>query len=145
MSKYKRKQGDWDKKGSKDDPKVLIGFAYIDVTQGQSFRKWNENSELLLKLIEITHTLNKLTYSQAITQSIIEEYDVNDKTKFTVNNMPCSSKWKYPKTLSNNNVKWCKIRLGSTRRVIGFMEKNLFQVVFLDKDHEFYPTEPHNT
>ena len=139
---YSRKQGDWGEKGGKDAPKVVLSLEYIDVTQGQSLRQWSNSGDLLLKLTEIGAALNKLTYSKAITDGIISEYDID---RFMVNNMPNGSEWNYPRTLVKKDVRWCKIRLGSTRRVIGFMEKNVFQVVFLDKDHEFYPTEPHNT
>lgn len=143
---YKREQGKWQKKGSKEEAlKVLISFERLDITQGQTLKQWNDDGDLLLKLIEMSALLNKLTYSQAITQKYIIEYNVDDKTKFSATNMPLTSVWKYPKNLLNKKVKWCKIRLGSTRRVIGHMDNNIFYVIFLDKDHDFYPTEPNNT
>ncbi|RJE72759.1 hypothetical protein [Reichenbachiella sp. MSK19-1] len=142
---YSRSQGNWQGKGGKDQSKVLMSFEKLDITQGQSLREWNNEGDLLLKLTEINATLNKTTYSRAITDGIIEEYDIHDSSKFSTNNMPKSSKWKYPLTLTDKNVKWCKIRLGSTRRVIGYLEKDVFYIVFLDKDHQFYPTEPNNT
>jgi hypothetical protein len=143
---YNRAQGNWGKKGSKEDAlKVLLSFEYLDITQGQTLKQWSDNGDLLLKLTEMSAILNKLTYSQAIIQKHIIEYNIDDNTKFSASNMPLVSAWKYPKGLLNKKVKWCKIRLGSTRRVIGYMDNNIFYVVFLDKDHEFYPTEPNNT
>jgi hypothetical protein len=146
MSKnFKRSQGDWGKKGSKDEPKVLLSFEKVDIVQGQSLKQWNSEGDLLLKLLEMNAELNKSTYFQAITKKLIVEYDINDKSKFGQNNMPKDSKWTYPKHLNKKDVKWCKIRLGSTRRVIGYMEDHVFKVIFLDKDHQFYPTDPHDT
>lgn len=143
-SGYKRAQGSWDKKGEKDSPKVLLSFEDLDIVQGQTLKQWSD-AGILLKLIEVTAVLNKLTFSQAITQSLIAEYNVNDNTKFSADGMPKDSEWKYPINLKQERVKWCKIRLGSTRRVIGFMKENVFHVVFLDKNHKFYPSEPNNT
>jgi hypothetical protein len=145
-SNYERVQGSWSKKGSKEDsPKVLLSFEFLDITQGQSLKQWSNDNDLLLKLTEMYAALNKLTLRQALIEKYIIEYDIDDNKKFASNNMPLDSAWKYPKILPNKRVKWCKIRLGSTRRIIGYLESNVFYAVFLDKDHEFYPTEPNNT
>jgi hypothetical protein len=140
-----RVQGSLGAKGSKGQPKVLVSYEKLDITQGQTLREWGNENALLLKLSEIIAILNKLTYSQAITNGIIIDYAVTDSSKFNSNGMPKSSKWPYPKHLTTKNVNWCKIRLGSTRRVIGYMITNVFYIVYLDKDHKFYPTEPRNS
>jgi hypothetical protein len=138
----KRSQGNWSKKGGKNQPKVYVSFENLDIQQGQTLMDWNK-SGIALPLLNVVAALSKITYSQAITDGLVTEYD--DQAKFGSDNMPKSSKWKYPVTISSPDIKWCKIRLGSTRRVIGFMKGNVFHAVFLDENHEFYPTEPKNT
>ena len=84
--------------------------------------------------------LNKLTVAKALAEQHIIEYDISDKKKWNKNNMPKVSKWKYPKTVPRDNVPWSKIRLGSKLRVIGYLEINVFYVVFLDNGHDFFPS-----
>ncbi|MEK7432360.1 MAG: hypothetical protein AABZ74_04445 [Cyanobacteriota bacterium] len=59
-------------------------------------------------------------------------------------NFPEKSNFEYPKYISQN-VNWASIGLKGKERVIGFVENNIFYIVFLDKEHEFWLTEKKNT
>lgn len=140
MANYIRVQGQEGRRGSKKDPRVVLSFEYLDIQQGQTFREWNDSRDLL-KLLEIAQTLNKLSVGRALADQIIIQYIDRDKKKWNDLNMPKASKWKYPLTLEKNDVPWSKIELGRKLRVIGYLEFNIFYAVFLDKNHEFFPSE----
>lgn len=139
MTNYGRNQGQEGRRGSKKEPKVVLSFEYLDIQQGQTLKEWNKNDDLL-KLQEMGQTLNKLTLGQALAQQHIVQYDISDKTKWGKNNMPKVSKWKYPTTVPRDDVPWSKIELGRKLRVIGYLEMNVFYVVFLDNGHKFFPS-----
>ena len=65
---------------------------------------------------------------------------------------PQDGGFKIPEALKTAEVKWARLRLTGRRRVIGILPrgsesynkangigKNIFYVVFLDKEHEFAP------
>ncbi len=139
MTNYIRNQGYEEKRGSKKDPKVLLSFEFLDIKQGQSLRDWSNNNDII-KLAEIGQILNKLSVSRALADQIIKQYDTSDKTKWNQYNMPKVSKFEYPSILPREDVPWSKIELGRKLRVIGFLEANIFYVVFLDNEHKFYPS-----
>lgn len=139
MTNYNRSQGQQGRRGSKKEPKVVLSFEYLDIQQGQTFKQWNDNNDLL-KLQELGQTLNKLTVSQALAQQLIIQYNIEDEQKWNKHNMPKVSKWKYPNTIQRTDVPWSKIELGRKLRVIGYLESNIFYVVFLDNKHQFFPS-----
>jgi hypothetical protein len=140
MVNYQRKQGNEERRGSKKEHKVILSFEFLDIMQGQSCKDWDKNNDLI-KLVEIGCTLNKLTVARALAEQIIIQYDITDNTKWNENNMPKNSKWKYPTTVPRNEVPWSKIELGRKLRVIGYLDDNIFYVVFLDNEHRFFPSK----
>lgn len=71
---------------------------------------------------------------------------------------PKNSDFTHPKHVPHD-VQWCRFRLGNKFRLIGFVisddlhgkrkdpgdfiyDKNTFYLVFVDKEHKFYKTEP---
>lgn len=141
--KYKRVQKQNPPKGSKADAKkVVISYLYLDRTQGQTLEQWDKAKGRLLRWNNIILKLNNCTPMQAFTQNIIIRYNDLDADLY---NMPKKSKWKFPQTLISKEVVWCKIIIMQIVRVIGFLEDNIFYVVFFDEKHEFYPTEPKNS
>lgn len=139
MKNYIRNQGHEEKRGSKKDPKVVLSFEYLDIKQGQTLKDWSLNNDLL-KLVEMGQSLNKLTVSQALAQQLIVQYDTKDMTKWTQQNMPKVSKFEYPTIVPIESIPWSKIELGRKLRVIGYLELNIFFVVFLDNEHKFFPS-----
>lgn len=70
-------------------------------------------------------------------------------------NFPNPSEFKHPACVPHD-VEWCRLRIGSKLRLIGFVvppnlhgvakdnfyyDKNTFYLVFIDKEHKFYMTE----
>ena len=139
MTNYGRSQGLADRRDSKREPKVVLSFEYLDIQQGQTFKQWDDNNDLL-KLQELGQRLNKLTVGQALASQTIIQYDIENKQKWNKHNMPKVSKWKHPTTVPRINVPWSKIELGRKLRVIGYLETNIFYVVFLDNSHQFFPS-----
>ncbi|WP_237275017.1 hypothetical protein [Tenacibaculum ovolyticum] len=140
MTNYSRGQGQKGRHGSKREPKVVLSFEFLDIQQGQTFKQWGDNKDLL-KLQELGQRLNKLTIGQSLAQQIIIQYDIEDGRKWDKNNMPKVSKWKYPNTVARTDIPWSKIELGRKLRVIGYLESNIFYVVFLDNNHQFFPSK----
>lgn len=142
-NRYKRIQGGQEQKGKRTtSKKIVISYIHLDRTQGQTFEQWDTTKGRLLRWENIIQHLNTLTVSQALITGAIVKYN---KIKVDIHNMPENSKWKYPKHLNNKDITWCKIVVMQLVRVIGFLDNNIFYVVFLDENHEFYPTEPKNT
>ncbi len=139
MTNYNRSQGQGERRGSKSEPKVVLSFEYLDIQQGQTFKQWNDKNDLL-KLQELGLVLNKTTVGQALAEQIIIQYNIADSKKWNENNMPKVSKWKYPTTVPRNDIPWSKIELGRKLRVIGYLETNIFYVIFLDNSHQFFPS-----
>jgi hypothetical protein len=140
MTNYSRSQGQEGIRGSKKEHKVVLSFEYLDIQQGQTFKQWNDKDDLL-KLLELGQALNKLTVGQALAQGIIKQYDMAESQRWNIHNMPKVSKWRYPTTVPSNNIPWSKIELGRKLRVIGYLETNIFYVVFLDNNHQFFPSQ----
>jgi hypothetical protein len=140
MTNYTRRQGQEERRGGKREPKVVLSFEFLDIQQGQTFKQWDEKKDLL-KLQELGQTLNKLTVGQSLAQQIIVQYDIEDSRKWNEHNMPKVSKWKYPNTVVRTDIPWSKIELGRKLRVIGYLESNIFYVVFLDNSHKFFPSK----
>lgn len=137
---YKRHQGNLESKGERAiAKKIALSYIYLDRSQGQTLEQWDLTAGRLLRWNNIGAHLNTLTVLQALQSKIIIKYDEID---VDIHNMPRKSKWKYPKHLSGKDIIWCKIVLMNKVRVIGFLEENIFYIVFLDENHEFYPTEP---
>ncbi|MAY83609.1 MAG: hypothetical protein CMP59_05690 [Flavobacteriales bacterium] len=142
-SKYLREQGSQaDLQPKSKLKRVVVSYFYLDIKQGQTLEKWDETPGRLLKWEKLITQLNSRTIRQAITDRIIIVYKDLDAD---IHNMPKKSKWKFPEALKGKDITWCKIEVMQKVRVIGFMEDNIFYAVFLDEDHEFFPTEPRNT
>ena len=139
FDKYKRSQGNLEEKGEKSKVKlVVVSYIYLDRAQGQTFEVWDQTEGRLVRWNNIIMHLNSLNVQQALLSGSIIKYN-NPEIKSP--NMPRKTKWKFPQHLSGKDFVWCKIVVMNRVRDIGFFEDNIFFVVFLDENHEFYPTE----
>lgn len=139
FNNYKRKQGTLEPKGVKATlSKVVLSYLFLDRAQGQTLEQWDQTPGRLLRWNNIIQHLNTLTVQQALQTEAIIKYD---SINVDAHNMPQKSNWKYPKHLNGKDIIWCKIVVMNLVRVIGFLEDNIFYIVFLDEKHEFYPTE----
>ena len=124
--------------------RISFSFSFFQSGKGsgQSFEDWEKDNYLsdLNNKLKVFSDKNK----QELLQSrILELYD----------GYPKGSRFTQPLALPNQNVKWARFRLTGARRLIGFFVppvlgkdeardddyKNVFYIVFLDKNHEFAP------
>jgi hypothetical protein len=112
------------------DDLIVFNFKFLDVTQGQSFEEW-EKENLLSKTFELFKNYS----SQKMSSSFDERFKC-------YKNFPPEKKteYKHPKHVPEDAV-WSSMHLMGKECVIGHIYKNVFYVVFLDKDHRFYITE----
>jgi len=134
-SSYKRTiKGIEPRKGRKE-PLIVLSFRDFDRNQGQSFQEWEEDKLLALTVSKLSEVC-QLTVGQATAQQVIKPY--------TKTNFPPESGFEHPKHVLPD-VTWCSLHIQGKECVIGYFEENIFQVVFLDKDHEFWITQKKNT
>ncbi len=134
-SSYSRKPKDLEDKSGVREPLIAFSFKDFDRSQGQTFKEW-EVEELLANACEKLAGISQLTVAQALQQQIIKIYTKVD--------FPPNSGFTHPKHVPEG-VKWASIRIQGKERIIGYFDENIFQIVFLDKEHEFWKTEKKNT
>ena len=115
---------------------ITFNFEYFVHGQnaGEDFKEWTHEqlTEMLSKMVEYSKK-SKLEWLNQ--KNILSTY--SDKNR-------CHFGFTLPNNIPRENVTWARFRLESKIRLIGFFyknSKNIFYVVFLDKEHRFYPTE----
>lgn len=108
---------------------------------GQSFEEWDKD-RIILDLNNHLKDFSRKTKKELI----------DDNSLVIYNEFPINSRFKYPKAIPNDGiVKWARLRISGRCRIAGFFtdgsysEKDIFYVVFLDKNHDFYPVEKKHT
>lgn len=132
---YQREVKRIDLKQGRKDPLIVLSFKDFDRNQGQDFIEW-EKEQLLALAVNKLREVCQLTIGEAIAQRIIKPYT---KIEF-----PPDSGFIHPKHILPD-VTWCSMHIQGKECVIGYLEDNIFQIVFLDKDHEFWKTKKKNT
>jgi hypothetical protein len=122
------------RKGIKE-PLVVLSFKDFDRNQGQSFSEW-QDEKLLALTIEKLREICQYTVAQLLQQQIVKVYT---KVSF-----PPNSSFTHPKHVPPD-IDWSSMHIQGKPCVIGYFEDNIFHVVFLDKDHQFWKTEKKNT
>jgi len=132
---YQRKSKSLELRSGKREPFVVLSFKYFDINQGQSFEDWEEEKLLALAVSKLREVC-QFTVGQVIAQQIIKPYTKVD--------FPPESAFEHPKHVLPDVI-WCSMHIKGKECVIGYFEDNIFHVVFLDKDHEFWVTGKKNT
>jgi hypothetical protein len=132
---YKRELKGIETKVGRKEPLIVLSFKDFDRNQGQSFEDWEQDSLLSLAVNRLRE-ICQLTVGQATAQQIIKPY--------TKVGFPPESAFTHPKHILPD-VTWCTIHIQGKECVIGYFEDNIFHVVFLDKNHEFWITKKKNT
>lgn len=132
---YKREVKSIEIREGRKEPLIVFSFRDFDRNQGQSFEEW-ENERLLALAISKVREICQLTVGQATAQKIIKPY--------TKVGFPPDSGFVHPKHVLPDVI-WCSMHIQGKECVIGYFEDNVFQIVFLDKDHEFWKTKKKNT
>ena len=133
MSKIRRKRKGLDYRSG--EPKKLIVFSLkdFDINQGQSFEDW-EKDEILSNLMTRLREISSFTVTEAQQKRILTIYG----------DFPTKSDFAHPKHIPVG-VKWAVISIQGKERIAGYIEDNVFYIVFLDKDHKFWITEKKHT
>ncbi len=128
---YIRQQGNKADKGVKRRC-INFNLSKIVPDQGQSLQQWNDDG-LLLQLMERIKQIGALTREETIHQKLIKEY--SSKTGFPPNS-------EFTNLPYLNPERWAVMHItnNSIEVVAGFIEDDIFYVVFLDKEHKFWPT-----
>ena len=130
---YKRELKNIDTKQAKKDPFVVFSFRYFDASQGQNFEEWEKDSLLALAINKLRN-VSQLTRTEATAQQIVKQYP----------HFPPNTAFEHPKHILPDVI-WCSMHIQGKECVIGYFEDNIFYIVFLDKNHEFWISEKKNT
>ena len=123
------------KDGTKRKQFLVFSLRDFDRSQGENFEKWEE-AKILAKALNRIHGFCRMTLQEAKNTSLIKVYGKG---------MPINSKFKHPNYISED-VEWASVRIQGKERIIGYIEQGfIFQVVFLDMEHLFYPSTKKNT
>ncbi len=132
---YTRKLKNLEDKKPYKEPFIVFSLKYFDRNQGQEFGEW-ENDGLLSLALDRVNQLSQYTISQAIHNNIL--------TLYTQIEFPANTTFVYPKHVPPN-VTWASLHIQGKECVIGFVDDNIFHIVFLDRHHEFWISPKKNT
>lgn len=115
---------------------ISISFRYFQNSNtgpGQGLQDWKDEDLLFDMLVSLTH----------ITSTNITELQSKDKKLTLYGSFPDKSfnEFTIPASITTEK-KWGTLRNigGQKARIAGFLEDNVFYIVFLDKEHKFYKT-----
>ena len=106
-----------------------FNFKYLDTTQGQTFDDWH-GAGLLVRLLEHMRHYSQVPCSNALNDGKFTSYEC----------FPVNSQFRHPNNVPEDAV-WARIKIQNLPRFCGHIYKGVFYAVFLDKDHQFCPTE----
>lgn len=110
----------------------VVSFEYLDRNQGQTFEDW-EQEGLLVNMLNTLRDYCQKTMEENKSKSF-KEYGY----------FPPKSNFKHPKHVPED-VSWASLHLCGKACLGGHIIENIFYVVFLDKNHEFWLTEKKHT
>ena len=128
---YLRKRGHLPEKGAKVR-RISFSFDKLDKAQGQTLKEW-ERIGLLADLCIRTQQISAYSVEECLRQQFIKQY--------TKVGFPPKSKFKEPLHVTPANWAVIHVKPKSKAVVVGFLEDDVFHIVFLDKDHEFWETD----
>ena len=132
-NKFDRKRGHSEAIGDKNKKRrISFSIQYLDNTQGQSLKEW-EAEGLLANLMLKIQQISQHTVEESLRCQFIKQYT---KVSF-----PPTSKFKEPKHVTPDNWAVIHIKPESKEVVAGFLENDVFYIVFLDKEHDFWDTD----
>jgi hypothetical protein len=128
---YERKQGSREAIGER---KRTISFSWekLSPDQGQTVEQWEELGHLAIFCRKLQQ-IGQYNAGEALAQKFIKQY-----TKI---GFPDNSKFKKPTHISPTAWGVIHIKTNSKEVVAGYVEDDVFYIVFLDADHHFWPTD----
>lgn len=127
---YLREQGKLEARGTKKR-RITFSFTKQIPTQGQTIEEWSNLGLLGDLLLRMKH-VGQFTAQEALQKGHIKQYTKVD--------FPPDSEFTSPKHIFN--VTWAVMHINTTsiEVVAGYLEDDVFYIIFLDKDHKFWPT-----
>jgi hypothetical protein len=114
------------------EKRLVFSFKDYDPRQGQTFEDWQNEGLLAEALARFQfHCQSRLT-------------DCFGDSFKRYGRIPAKSDFKHPSHVPPD-ADWASMHIKGLPCVIGHLFQNIFYVVFLDKDHRFWPTEKRNT
>lgn len=110
----------------------VVSFQYLDRNQGQDFEDW-EKEGLLVNLLN--------TLRDYCSQPIYKQFGNKFKE---YGSFPIKSKFKHPEHVPED-VNWASLHITGRVCLGGHIYENIFYVVFLDKNHEFWISDKKHT
>lgn len=111
-----------------DKNHLVISFKHLDKTQGQTFDDWEKDGILSGALETLSSFCHDTVQNQCCT----------DKFK-PYGNFPSQGKtdFCFPSHVPPD-ADWASMHINGLQCLVGHIFKNIFYVVFLDKNHRFY-------
>lgn len=121
---------------SKKQRNVTFSFSKHIKSEGQTIEEWADLGLLKPLLLRIKNLGQHSTLTVRQNKWIKEYHKVE---------YPPDSEFTEPKHVTN--VTWAVMHITETSKevVVGFIEDDVFFIVFLDKDHKFWPSKLKNT
>jgi len=129
--RYERLQGHRSSIGEK---KRTISFSWekLHPSEGQTIVEW-EKSGLLSDFCIRMQQVGQYQATQALAQQLIKQY--------TKVGFPEHSEFTKPTHITPSYWAVIHIKQNSKAVVAGYIENDVFYIVYLDKDHKFWPTD----
>jgi hypothetical protein len=130
-NRYERKRGKREAVGLKIRT-ITFSWIKLDINQGQSIDEW-ENQGLLSDLCKIMSQIGQYNTTQVFAKQMIKQY--------TKVGFPPNSDFDEPSHVSPLYWAVIHIKPKSKEVVAGYIDDDTFYIVFLDKEHQFWPTK----
>jgi hypothetical protein len=116
------------------DSSLVLSLKHFDSSQGQGFAEW-EDEQLLAKMLHCFQNHCRHERYNECFGTTFKRYGEK---------MSPDSQFKHPAHVPPD-ADWASMHVQGQPCVIGHMFKNIFYVVFLDKEHAFWPSNLRNT
>lgn len=123
---------------------ILFNYQFLTSGSdyGQSFEEWDKE-RIILDLNQKLKSFSEKSKTELLSDGVLCIYG----------EYPSNSGFIYPAALpkEKSKMEWARLTITGKRRVIGFFtpgsdrESDVFYVVFLDKEHQFFPSEKKHT
>jgi len=114
---------------------LVFSFKYLDRNQGQTFEEWEGDGILAESLNTLAGYCHDTLQKQCCTDSFkpYQDFPPTDKTEYT-----------FPEHVPPDAL-WASMHISGKQCLVGHVFRNVFYVVFLDKNHRFFITSKKHT
>lgn len=118
-----------------DQNHFVISFKHLDKNQGQTFHEWERDGILAQALNTLSNYCHDTLQNQCFTENF-KSYG----------NFPPSNKTEYyfPQHVPLD-AEWAAMHVNGRQCLAGHIFRNVFYVVFLDKNHKFWISDKKHT